>query len=102
MDLHWFSVLPAVEGSDGSVFERLYQAALQQEEKKGAAMRQRSAGEAEAVPTSPPRRIPTSELLYSDALDRRERLHIMKEQLQRRRLEESRERCAAGDSEGPR
>ena len=26
-----------------------------------------------------PRQIPTSELLYSDALDRRERLHIMKD-----------------------
>jgi len=88
----------AEAGGDG-VFERLYHAALQQEEKKNAARRDRDS-EAEASPPqgqSPPRRIPTSELLYSDALDRRERLHIMKEQLQRRRFEESKERCAVNN-----
>lgn len=90
----------AEAGGDGSVFERLYHAALQQEEKKNAVKRDReSEAEAQSPPRtqSPPRRIPTSELLYSDALDRRERLHIMKEQLQRRRFEESKERCAVNN-----
>jgi len=39
-----------------------------------------------------PRRIPTSELLYSDALDRRERLRAMSDQLQSRADEISREK----------
>ncbi|CAE7659241.1 ftsH3 [Symbiodinium pilosum] len=85
-----------------SVFERLYQAALQQEEKQTAAKRERESDQAECLSppatvsnrNSPPRRIPTSELLYSDALDRRERLRIMTEQMQLRREEETKERCA--------
>ncbi|CAE6915856.1 FTSH1 [Symbiodinium sp. CCMP2456] len=88
--------------STNSVFERLYQAALQQEEKQTAAKRERESDQAECLSppppisnrNSPPRRIPTSELLYSDALDRRERLRIMTEQMQLRREEETKERCA--------
>jgi len=88
--------------STNSVFERLYQAALQQEEKQTAAKRERESDQAECLSpappisnrNSPPRRIPTSELLYSDALDRRERLRIMTEQMQLRREEETKEHCA--------
>ncbi|CAE7686106.1 ftsH3, partial [Symbiodinium necroappetens] len=88
--------------STNSVFERLYQAALQQEEKQTAAKRERDSDQAECLSppppisnrSSPPRRIPTSELLYSDALDRRERLRIMTEQMQLRREEETKEHCA--------
>eukprot|EP00931_Biecheleriopsis_adriatica_P078444 TRINITY_DN518_c0_g1_i2.p1 TRINITY_DN518_c0_g1~~TRINITY_DN518_c0_g1_i2.p1 ORF type:complete len:946 (+),score=219.67 TRINITY_DN518_c0_g1_i2:280-2838(+) len=86
-----------------SVFERLYQAALVQEEKRIAAIQQRQATDQGDIVGSvtnssfrqpPSRRVPTSELLYSDALDRRERLRIMTEQLQIRRDEESKEKRA--------
>lgn len=85
-----------------SVFERLYHAALVQEIKKENAV-QESYCQVEAdcqvsITSSglhrqpPARRVPTSELLYSDALDRRERLRIMAEQIQIRREEESKEK----------
>eukprot|EP00930_Biecheleria_cincta_P022331 TRINITY_DN16310_c0_g1_i1.p1 TRINITY_DN16310_c0_g1~~TRINITY_DN16310_c0_g1_i1.p1 ORF type:complete len:969 (+),score=182.25 TRINITY_DN16310_c0_g1_i1:63-2969(+) len=84
----------------GSVFERLYQAALAREERKLVAV-QESQASIEAFPDnvhssrqSPTRRVPTSELLYSDALDRRERLRIMAEQLQMRQDEVSKEKRA--------
>mmetsp|Transcript_56191 Transcript_56191/g.100096 ORF Transcript_56191/g.100096 Transcript_56191/m.100096 type:complete len:970 (-) Transcript_56191:54-2963(-) len=92
------------EGQElSSVFERLYQAALAKEERQITALRERDALEQADVVghvngslfrTPQSRRVPTSELLYSDAIDRRERLRIMAEQLELRREEESKEKRA--------
>jgi len=85
-----------------SVFERLYQAAIVQEDKRELALREKSASEEAELSASmhsssvsrPParRHLPTSELLYNDALDRRERLRIMAEQLEQRRADESKQK----------
>lgn len=83
-----------------SVFERLYQAALAREERKMIAVQERDVSidglgdNLHSSRQSPSRRVPTSELLYSDALDRRERLRIMAEQLQLRQDEVSKEKRA--------
>lgn len=84
-----------------SVFERLYQVAQQQQDSRHESQQEdimdNGKGDvAASLASSSPqrsgasRRVPTSELLYSDALDRRERLKAMAEQLQARRDEEAR------------
>lgn len=86
-----------------SVFERLYEAAQECTARRSQAASQSYDMDSKDCSTSMslapgsirlslPRSVPTSELLYSDALDRRERLRAMTEQLQMKEEETAREK----------